>query len=144
MLILRPRHGTDVPSKAHTAQSLDEQRGSGILVRQAVATLVVAVAGLFISAPVALSALLGGAIGTLANGAFAYWVFRRYRAQEPQALVMRFYGAELAKVGLTLVLFVLVFVYVAPLNLPALFGGYLVVQVLPALLAPTSGAARSS
>ncbi len=142
MLTLGPRHGTDVPLSAPSAESLEENRAAGLLVWQVVVTLGIAALGLAFGAAVALSALLGGGISALTSAAFAYWVFRDYRAQAPAVMVVRIYGAEGIKVALSLLLFVLVFLYVASLSLPALFGAYLVVQVLPTLLAPATGAIR--
>lgn len=142
MLTLRPRNGMDVPLDSSGAPSLEENRAAGLLLWQVAATLGIGVLGLALGVSVALSALLGGAISTLTNALFAYWVFRDYRAQAPAALVLRIYGAEGLKLALSLALFVLVFFVVVPLSPPALFGAYLVVQVLPTLLAPATGAIR--
>jgi len=142
VLILRPRQGREVGQKAGSGQSLDDNPAVGLLSRQAIVALVIAGLGLLISKTVAVSAILGGGIATLSNAVFAYWIFKRYRADQLQVLMARFYGAEVAKIGLALGLFSLAFVYVKPLNLPALFGAYLVVQVMPVLLTPRSGAVR--
>jgi ATP synthase protein I len=89
---------------------------------------------------VALSALIGGGVCLAANAFVAFWVFRRYRAQDPGLLVMRFYGAEVAKIALILGLFAVAFVTIESLNVPALLSAYLVVQVLPAFFASVGGA----
>lgn len=142
MLTLLPRQGTDVPMNSSRATALGENRAAGILLWQLVATLAMGLGGLVLGAPIALSALLGGGVSTLASVVLAYGMFRPYRAQVPVALVLRIYGAEGLKLLLTLVLFVLVFLMVTPLSLPALFGAYLVVQILPTLTAPVTGSLR--
>jgi ATP synthase protein I len=142
VLTLRTRNGMGVPLDSPGPRPLEENRALGLLLWQAVTTLGIALLGLAFGVSVALSALLGGAISTLTNALFSYWVFRDYRAQAPAALVLRIYGAEGLKLALSLVLFVMVFLSVMPLSPPALFGAYLVVQVLPTLLAPATGAIR--
>ncbi|MCU7850676.1 MAG: ATP synthase subunit I [Candidatus Thiodiazotropha sp. (ex Monitilora ramsayi)] len=81
------------------------------------------------------SGLIGGLIAALANGYFAYRSFTRYRAQEPERLARRMLGAEIQKLLLTGLMFVLAIVYISPLNMGALLGSYLVVQVAVPLLA---------
>lgn len=90
--------------------------------------------------PAALSVLIGAAVCLLANMVFAFWVFRKYRAQEAGMLVMRVYGAEIAKIVLILVLFAVAFATLEGLNLPALLGTYFAVQVLSPLFATQLGA----
>jgi ATP synthase protein I len=98
-----------------------------------------AVGAVLISLPFGVLALKSSAIGAgvclLANWAFAFRVFRRYRAQQPGEIVLRMYGAEIIKIVLILALFSVAFVTVEDLNLPALLGAYFAVQVLPALFA---------
>jgi ATP synthase protein I len=90
---------------------------------------------LLFGASVAISVLVGAGSCLVANALFTALVFRGYRAQEPGRLVMRMYGAELAKMGLILGLFTVAFVTLEDLNLPALLGAYLAVQVAPILIA---------
>jgi ATP synthase protein I len=90
---------------------------------------------LLFGASVAISVLVGAGSCLVANVLFTALVFRGYRAQEPGRLVMRMYGAELAKMGLILGLFTVAFVTLEDLNLPALLGAYLAVQVAPILIA---------
>ena len=101
-------------------------------------------AAIAVAAPFGWSALLAASIGVgvclLANGVFAFWVFRKYRAQEAGALVMRMYSAEIAKIAMILILFAAAFALVDGLNLPALLGAYLAVQVLSPLFADRLGA----
>jgi ATP synthase protein I len=116
-------------------QPPDALQANRVLRVQLLVTLVLAALGLFFGMLVAVSLLIGGGVCTLANALFALLVFRRYRAQEPGMLVMRFYGAEIGKIALILVLFAASFVLIDGLNLPALLGAYFVVQVFPAMLA---------
>ena len=97
-------------------------------------------AALLFGPSVAWSVFIGAGVCILANLVFALWVFRSYRAQEPGALVLRFYGAEIVKIAVILALFVAVFALVEGLQVPALLGAYFIVQVVPALIASGSGA----
>jgi len=81
----------------------------------------------------AYSVLLGGLIAGLANGYFARRIFRPYRAQEPEKLVFGFYGAEIKKLLLTGLMFVGAIQWIDPLSIGALFGGYLIIQLVPAV-----------
>ena len=104
----------------------------------------IGLAAIAVATPFGRSALLSASIGAgvclLANGVFAFWVFRKYRAQEAGALVMRMYSAEIAKIAMILILFAAAFALVDGLNLPALLGAYLAVQVLSPLFADRLGA----
>jgi ATP synthase protein I len=82
----------------------------------------------------AYSGLIGGMIAALANVFFASRVFVRYRAQEPEKLLGRFYGAELQKLVLTAALFAAAIIGVKPLSAMALFGVYLLAQMVPILV----------
>jgi ATP synthase protein I len=88
---------------------------------------------------VALSVLVGAGTCLLANALLAAWVFGDYRAQNPERLVMRFYGAEVAKIALILGLFGAAFAALDGLNVPALLGAYFVNQVIPTLIAAQIG-----
>ena len=81
------------------------------------------------------SALAGGLISALSNGFAAFRIFVAYRAQEPGKLVGRFYGAELGKLVLTGLLFAASILWIEPLSVGALFGGFLVIQMIPILVA---------
>ncbi|MEJ2465867.1 MAG: ATP synthase subunit I [Candidatus Thiodiazotropha sp.] len=80
------------------------------------------------------SALAGGMIAALANGYFAYRSFVRYRAQEPERIARRMLGAEIQKLILTGLMFVVAVRYITPLSMGALLGGYLIVQVVVPLV----------
>jgi len=116
-------------------QPPDALQAKRVLSIQIVMALALSAVALFFGGIVAASVLIGAGVCTLANGAFAFMIFRRYRAQEPGLLVMRFYGAEIGKIAIVLLLFATAFALIDGLNLPALLGAYFVVQVFPALLA---------
>ncbi len=116
-------------------QNLDIRRAKRILIYQSVLTLVLAGAAVLYDSAAGVSALLGGVITTAGNALFAVVMFGRYRAQDAGKLVFKFYGAELLKLGFVVAMFAVTFVWVAPLNVWALFGAFFMVQVLPPLLA---------
>ena len=84
------------------------------------------------------SALTGGLIAALANGYFAIRILRPYRAQEPKKIVFGFYGAEIKKMMLTGLMFVGAILWIDPLSMIAMLGGYLVVQLVPLAVAVLS------
>jgi ATP synthase protein I len=118
----------------------DAPQAKRILIGQVILTPVLAVAALPFGSHIALSVLIGAAICLSATAVFAFWVFRRYSAQRPELLVMRFYGAEVVKITLVLGLFAVAFATVDGIHLPALLAAYFVVQVLPTVFAPRWGA----
>ena len=120
-------------------RQLDQRRAGLILVLQVVVTLITAIGALAADGNAAFSALVGGLIATLGNALFALWVFGPYRAQEPGNMLTRFYGAELLKVALIVLLFAVTFIWVKPLNVVALFVAFFLVQVLSPLLAHRFG-----
>ncbi|MGB5451796.1 MAG: ATP synthase subunit I [Sedimenticolaceae bacterium] len=115
--------------------NLDARRAQRILVAQAVATLVLTLVGLIFGPREGLFAFLGGATATGANALFAYWVFGRYRADQPGKLVGQFYGGELLKLAFVAIAFAAMIKLLDPFSPLALFGAFFVVQVLPPLLA---------
>ena len=96
--------------------------------------MLAAAVALYLSRTAGISALIGGATATVANAVFAIGVFARYRAQEPGKLVARFYGAELLKLLIVALAFGVVFAWVKPLHIVALFSAFLVVQIVPPML----------
>jgi len=115
-----------------------------ILLFQFVTTLGLGAAAFVFGQDAAVSALIGGGICTLSNALFAVTVFGRYRAQWPELMVARFYSAEIKKIGLALLLFVVTFRFYPGLVIPALLGAYFIVQVLPMVLASKATAAKST
>lgn len=115
--------------------NLDAQRAKSILKAQLVVLLVIALVVLLIDPLMARDALIGGAAAAIGSAVFAFWVFGRYSANEPGQIVARFYGGELIKIATIVIVFAAAMKGLDDLNPVALFGAFLVVQVLPPLLA---------
>ena len=124
-------------------QQPDPLQVKRVLYIQTLMTLALAAVAFLVNRQVGLSVVVGAGACTAANGLFALLVFKRYRAQEPDLLLMRFYAAEIMKIALVLTVFTAAIVSLEDLSLPALLGAYFVVQVLPALLASETGATRT-
>jgi ATP synthase protein I len=110
-----------------------------ILKIQSIFGLILTIIALPFGSPVAISVLIGAGTCWLANALLVVWVFRAYRAQAPERLVLRFYSAEVAKIALILGLFGFAFAIYDELNIPALLGAYFLVQVIPTLIAAQTG-----
>jgi len=121
-------------------QQPDVRQTKGILIAQIALTPILTVAASPFGSSVALSVLIGALVCLMANAVFAFRIFRHYRAQDPELLLARFYGAEFVKLSLALGLFVIVFTTIKDLSLPALFAAYFAVQVLPVILASARNA----
>jgi ATP synthase protein I len=80
------------------------------------------------------SGFVGGMIAALANGYFAWRAFAHYRAQQPERIARRMLGAEIQKLLLTGLMFVMAIRLISPLSLGALLGCYLVIQVVVPLV----------
>lgn len=118
----------------------DASQAKRVLIAELALTLVLTATAIPFGTLVALSVLIGAGTCFLASAIFAFGVFRNYRAQQPDALVTRFYAAEVAKLAVVLGLFGLAFATVGNLNVPVLLAAYLAVQVLPAVFASSTGA----
>jgi len=116
-------------------QQPDARQTKGILIAQIALTPILTVVVSPFGLSLALSVLIGALVCLMANAVFAFRVFWHYRAQDPESLLARFYGAEFVKLSLALGLFVIVFTTVENVSLPALFAAYFAVQVLPVILA---------
>jgi len=116
-------------------QNLDARRAKRIVVTQAIATLVVTLAGLLFGLRGGLLAFLGGATATGGNALFAYWIFGRYKASEPGKLVSQFYGGEILKLAFIAAALAAVIIWLEPSQPLVLFGAFFVVYVVPPLLA---------
>ena len=106
-----------------------------VLILQAILTSVASVGAMHFGSMPALSVLIGGGACLVANTVVVLWVFRDYRAQAPEALAMRLYGAEVIKIALLLGLFGAAVATIDGLHLPFLLGSYLLIQVLPPIFA---------
>ena len=109
----------------------------GVVLAQAVLTAVLAVAGYVMwGHKVALSAALGGGIGTAASLTLNLIVFRK-GARELADLIRAFYVGEAAKFGVTIVLFVVVLATMKKMLVPgALFGAFVAAFLVHWLVLP--------
>jgi ATP synthase protein I len=109
----------------------------GVVLAQAVLTVVLAVACYVMwGQKVALSAALGGGIGTAASLTLNLIVFRK-GARELTDLVRAFYVGEAAKFGVTIVLFVVVLATMKRMLVPgALFGAFVAAFLVHWLVLP--------
>ena len=80
------------------------------------------------------SALTGGLIATLANTYFAWKVFAKQQETTPEQVLSRYYGAEIGKIILTIMLFMAAILMIKPLSIIALMGMYLFNQFTPWLV----------
>jgi ATP synthase protein I len=109
----------------------------GVVLAQAVLTALLAVSSYFVwGSRVAVSAAAGGAIGTLASLTLALIVFRK-GPRELAALIRAFYVGEAAKIGVTIVLFVVVLATMKKMLVPgALFGAFVATFLVHWLVLP--------
>jgi ATP synthase protein I len=105
-----------------------------IIHMQLVATVLVSALLLVINAAWFWSAVIGGLIATLANTYFAWKVFSRQQETSAEQILLTYYGAEVGKVILTVMLFAAVILMIQPLNIIALMGMYLFNQLTPLLV----------
>ncbi len=106
---------------------------SPVLLWQLIITLIVALALWFFQGWIAsYSGLLGGLVALIPNSYFAYRVYRYSGARSARAIVTELYAGEAGKLILTAVLFIAVWLGVKPLDVVAVFAGYLVVLAVGA------------
>ena len=83
--------------------------------------------------PFGMIAAISGAAGALAcllpNLYFAHRAFRYSGARAAKKILRSFYAGEAIKLVLTAVMFALVFKYLRPINVAAVFGGFIAVQM---------------
>lgn len=111
---------------------------------QGITTLIM----LLLAAPFGLATLISVGIGGIAcllgNAFAATLVFRRYRAQQPDALLVRLYVAEVIKISIVLAFFAVSYWIISLVSVnfqvsvnllvPLTFGSFLVCQMLPTLI----------
>ncbi len=76
------------------------------------------------------SALLGSLTCVIPNAFLALRLVAPRRDPGARALIRAAYIGELGKLGLTVLMFSIVFVMVRPLSAPALFAGFIVAQLM--------------
>ena len=74
------------------------------------------------------SAAAGGIASLIPNAYFVHRAFRFSGARSAQKILRSFYSGEAIKLVLTALIFALTFIYLKPLNVAALFGGFILVQ----------------
>ena len=84
---------------------------------------------------VAYSLLAGGLISAAANAILAIRLFDDKGSWQIEQMAASLYRGLIGKYFLTIALFIMSMVLIEPLNIPALFAGYLWIQVSPALIA---------
>jgi ATP synthase protein I len=100
---------------------------------QIAVSVVTALALLPVGTAHAWSGFAGGMIAAVSNGFLAARIFVPYKAQQTDRLLGGLYAAEMAKLLLVGLLFAGVILWVDPLSVAALFGVFLLVQILPVL-----------
>lgn len=104
-----------------------------IVLIQFVTSFIAGAAGWLLSQPIAISILAGGLIASLANGYFAWKVFAKQQETENEKILTTFYGAEVGKIILTVMLFIFVIKAIEQLNVIALMSAYLLITLIPML-----------
>ncbi len=102
-----------------------------IITLQFVASLVIALVCWLVDKSYGLSVLAGALIGSIANGYFAWKVFSKQKETESAQILTTYYGAEVGKIILTVMLFVAAFNAIKPLNVIALMCAYLFITMIP-------------
>ena len=94
--------------------------------------------GLFFSQSVAIAVFAGAMIASLANAYFAWKVFYKAKSAandaQPAKILTTYYGAEVGKIILTVMLFVTAFNAIKQLNVIALMCAYLFITMIPMLV----------
>lgn len=109
----------------------DKSQAFRVILAQLAVSILAAIVLTAVGRFFAFSALLGGLAATTANAVFAAKVFVHYKAQEPGKLLARFYGAELLKFAVTVLLFAAAILLFGQLSIGAMIGGYLLVALVP-------------
>lgn len=76
----------------------------------------------------AMSAAAGAWACLVPSSYFAYRAFRFSGARSALLILQSFYSGQAMKLIMTAVIFALIFIYMKPLNVAALFSGFIVVQ----------------
>ena len=101
-----------------------------LLIWQLVGAFTVGLLGLIWGRDAAVGACLGGLTVWLPNCYFAFRAFKHRGARAARLIVRSFYTGAAGKMLLTAGMFTLIFVNVKPLNAPAVFSGFALVQML--------------
>ncbi len=109
-----------------------------ILILQFVVSIFAGLLSLFFGQSVAISVFAGAGIASLANSYFAWKVFYKAKSAadnaQPAQILTAYYGAEVGKIILTVMLFVTAFSAIKQLNVVALMSAYLFITMIPMLV----------
>ncbi|MGI9277083.1 MAG: F0F1 ATP synthase subunit I [Endozoicomonas sp.] len=120
------RHTTHTHSHAH----LQRPPVHRVVVAQLLTTLILSFVLLPLGKDVALSALLGGLACSVPNAYLLWKAFHYSGARAARQIAKSFYQGEAGKFVLTATAFVLIFTLVKPIEPLALFGAFVLVQVV--------------
>ena len=84
-----------------------------------------------IDAALVISVITGAMIASLTNAYFAWKVFSKQKEAKSNEILITYYGAEVGKIILTVMLFVAAFNVIKPLNIAALMCAYLFITLIP-------------
>jgi len=104
------------------------------VITQTLLTLLLAALLLFYGRTEAISGLIGGLAAVAGNGFLGFFVFQQYRAQQPGAILGKYYLAEIAKLAMTALVFLLVILYLRPISIAAMLGIFLIVHLASGFL----------
>lgn len=107
------------------------KQAKNILLLQFLATVSLAAVALVFDWIYVWSSLAGGMIATLANGYFAWKVFAKQQETKPEQILATYYGAEVGKVILTVMLFAAAIVLIKPLSISTFMVAYLINTMIP-------------
>ncbi len=107
------------------------KQAKSILLLQFLTTVSIAAVALVFDWIYVWSSLAGGMIATLANGYFAWKVFAKQQETKPEQILTTYYGAEVGKVILTVMLFAAAIVLIKPLSISIFMGAYLINTMIP-------------
>jgi ATP synthase protein I len=134
MMRLKPEQENSDRASAAIVRSRSQQRLSrhylGLLLLEVVIACVTSALVMLLKGSVAgFSALLGGVIFLLPVGWFSLRVLVRNGRNTPREVVSNMYVGVMGKLGLTAVLFSMVFVLIKPLEPLYLLGAYILLQM---------------
>lgn len=110
---------------------VDRRLARGLTIAQAVVIPISSLLAYFIAGWVAArSAGLGALLCWLGSAYFAWQAFRQGGAQASKQILGAMYKGMIGKFVIVIVGFIIVFRSVSPLSMPALFGGFVMVQVM--------------
>lgn len=133
LLILR--RALEWPAAGGDMHNRDARRAWRLVFAQLVtAALIVLLTSLY-DLQTARDVLIGGSAAWLGSAVLAAWVFGPYRAQQPGRIVARFYGGEVLKIVTIALVFAAAIKGLDDLDPVAVFSAFLIVQILPPLLA---------